>query len=365
MLLHKCRGHEERPERILKIRRQLGEAQLWDQLTKLPAREATQEELLTVHTKGYLRKMNRLNEACMDAPCEAAQTLADINADTEDVYFNEHTIRCARLAAGASIDAAIAVSSGAVSSAMAIVRPPGHHAERHCAQGFCVFNNIALAARAVLDTTDIERVLIVDWDVHHGNGTQNVVLDDPRIMYFSTHRYDHGKFYPSSRAAGPDVIGEGDAKGTNINVAWQGGGHGDRAYLAAWEEILLPKAKEFQPELILVSAGFDAAKGDAMGGCEVTPRGYALMTRHLTNLAGGKVVLVLEGGYETTSLARSVEACVAELLNADSNTKAQINGLEPEALDELDAYAQKLRDQSISDTAKSSIRATKQAHGLV
>jgi histone deacetylase 6 len=144
------------------------------------------------------------------------------------------------------------------------------------------------------------QVLIVDWDVHHGNGTQNMFLKDPRVLYFSAHRYDSGTFYPGP-CGSPSIVGEGAGAGKNVNVGWNHGPMGDADYLAAWRHILMPIATEFNPQLVLVSAGFDAAEGDPLGGQKITPTGYAHLTRALQELAGGRVVVVLEGGYKCVS----------------------------------------------------------------
>mmetsp|Transcript_5317 Transcript_5317/g.19287 ORF Transcript_5317/g.19287 Transcript_5317/m.19287 type:complete len:255 (-) Transcript_5317:143-907(-) len=190
--------------------------------------------------------------------------------------------------------------------------------------GFCVFNNVVLAAHAAL-ARGARRILIVDWDVHHGNGTQRAFLDDPRVLFVSLHRYEHGAFYPCSRDAAPDAVGDGAGAGFTANVAWNGGrGAGDADYEWAFRSVVLPLARAFAPEVTLVSAGFDSARGDPLGGCDVTPKCYARLTHALVGAVGrdeartrAKVVLCLEGGYNCVSVAKSFSACVGALLGAD------------------------------------------------
>jgi acetoin utilization deacetylase AcuC-like enzyme len=173
----------------------------------------------------------------------------------------------------------------------------------------------------------VPKVLIVDWDIHHGNGTQRAFLSDPSVLYFSVHRYDHGRFFPGT--GNPCVVGQGPGEGFTINVAWEGGGMGDREYLAVWRRLLLPVARAFAPQLVLVSAGFDGADGDEMGGCRVTPGGFGAMTRALVEgvpSAGGRVVLALEGGYKLSVLSQCVEACLEALLVEEEEEKKEEDG---------------------------------------
>jgi histone deacetylase 6 len=176
--------------------------------------------------------------------------------------------------------------------------------------GFCLFNNVAVAARAAQER-GARRILIVDWDLHHGNGTQTAFWDDRDVLFFSAHQYP---FFPGTGAA--DEVGTGAARGRTINVPWPSG-CGDAEYLAAFDRVLLPIARVFFPDLVLVSAGFDSAQGDPFGSMRVTPAGYAQMTARLRELAGGRLVLALEGGYNLTAISRSTDACLRILLGED------------------------------------------------
>jgi histone deacetylase 6 len=173
--------------------------------------------------------------------------------------------------------------------------------------GFCLFNNVAIAARAA-QAAGASRILIVDWDVHHGNGTQHSFWDDPSVLYFSTHQFP---FYPGTGAA--DELGGPHARGRTINLPWDAG-MGDAEYLAAFDRVLLPIARKFRPDIVLVSAGFDAAEGDLLGQMRVTPDGFAAMTARLRTLDGGRLLLALEGGYNLDAIAASAAACLRVLL---------------------------------------------------
>jgi len=205
---------------------------------------------------------------------------------------------------------------GQVRNAIAIIRPPGHHAESDAPSGFCIFNNVPIATKVCQDNfpDKCRKVLILDWDVHHGNGVQHAFYNDPNVLYISLHVYKGGLFYPNSVDADHLHCGEGDGEGKNVNIPWSDHGMGDGDYLYAFEQVVIPIAEEFDPDLVIISAGFDAAVGDHLGGCFVTPSGYAHMTHMLMKLAGGKIAVCLEGGYNLQSIARSALAVTKTLM---------------------------------------------------
>ncbi|KAM6095366.1 polyamine deacetylase HDAC10 isoform 2-T3 [Chlamydotis macqueenii] len=229
-------------------------------------------------------------------------------------FIRCNTYRCARLAVGATLQLVDAVMSGKVCNGMALVRPPGHHSQRNAANGFCLFNNVAIAAEYAKLKYGLQRILIVDWDVHHGQGTQYIFEEDPSVLYFSWHRYEHQEFWPSLKESDYDAVGLGKGKGFNINLPWNKTGMGNSDYLAAFFHMLLPVAFEFDPELVLVSSGYDSGIGDPEGQMNATPEIFAHLTHFLMQLAHGKLCVILEGGYHLKSLSESVCMTVKALL---------------------------------------------------
>jgi acetoin utilization deacetylase AcuC-like enzyme len=223
-----------------------------------------------------------------------------------DTPVGPFSYEVALLAVGGVLMACDAVMQGRVENAFCAIRPPGHHAERRRAMGFCLFNNVAIAARYLQQRHGLGRILIVDWDVHHGNGTQEIFYEDPAVLYVSIHQYPH---YPGTGAE--DERGEGPGKDFTLNCPLPAG-TGDRTYLEIFEKILVPAADKFQPDFILISSGFDAHRDDPLADMQVTEEGYAGMTRILKQVAdrhcGGRLVSCLEGGYNLEALANSVEA---------------------------------------------------------
>ncbi|KAL5479493.1 hypothetical protein EMCRGX_G023020 [Ephydatia muelleri] len=260
------------------------------------------------------RYVKELYEELKTIPDRSWEELLAMSQQCEGIYLNKSTFSSAMLAAGGLLDLTQQVVSGKLKNGMALIRPPGHHADRGCCSGFCLFNNVAIAAQAAIEKMNVKRVLIVDWDVHHGNGTQRIFWNNNKVLLFSFHRYDNGNFYPSSPIAGCSYVGGENALGYNMNMAWSNAIMGDAEYIAAVNRVLLPVAYEFNPELVLISSGFDSAEGDPLGGFKVTPAGYAHMTHALSALADGKVVIALEGGYNLASVSASTCACVAALL---------------------------------------------------
>jgi histone deacetylase 6 len=228
-----------------------------------------------------------------------------------DTFANPHTHTAALLAAGSVLAVTESVMRGETRAGIALVRPPGHHAEPDAAMGFCLLNNSAIAAAVARKRYGARRVLVLDWDVHHGNGTEACFVDDPSVMYISLHRYEPG-FFPGT--GHPEDVGDGAGAGFNVNIAWPEGGMRDIDYAAAFDLAVMPIARSFNPDLVIVSAGFDAAVDDPLGGCLITPAGFALMTARLRELAGGKMVVALEGGYNLAAIAVCTEAVTRVLL---------------------------------------------------
>ncbi|XP_030049781.1 protein deacetylase HDAC6 isoform X3 [Microcaecilia unicolor] len=317
--------HPEVPQRISRIYQLHMDLGLVSRCCRLPSRCATIDELQMCHSLDYIKTLQSTTDM-------KQRDLHRKGSEYNSIYLNSKSYDCALLAAGSTFSAVEAVVTGKVRNAVAIVRPPGHHAERSKACGFCFFNSVALAARFAQRLVDRPiRVLILDWDIHHGNGTQHMFESDPSVLYISLHRYDQGTFFPNSEDAEYDKVGRGEGQGFNVNVAWNGSRMGDPEYLAAFQRLVMPLAYEFNPELVLVSAGFDAARGDPLGGCLVTPEGYAHMTHLLLGLAGGRVVLVLEGGYNLTSISESMSMCTRTLLGEAPPGLVKLKSPQPSA----------------------------------
>ncbi|CAN8264847.1 unnamed protein product [Cochlearia groenlandica] len=303
--------HPECPDRIRVIWDKLQLAGVSQRCVVLGGSKADDKHLQLVHTKDHVNLVKSLSTKQKDYKRNR------IASHLNSIYLNGGSSESAYLAAGSVVQLAEKVAEGELDCGYAIVRPPGHHAEANEAMGFCLFNNVAVAASYLLNERpdlSIKKILIVDWDVHHGNGTQKMFWKDPRVLFFSVHRHEHGCFYPAGDDGYYNMVGEGPGEGFNINVPWEQGRCGDADYLAAWDHILIPVAKEFNPDIILLSAGFDAAIYDPLGGCSVTPYGYSVMLKKLMEFAQGKVVLALEGGYNLDSIAKSSLACVQVLL---------------------------------------------------
>uniref|UniRef100_A0ACD5ULW2 Uncharacterized protein n=1 Tax=Avena sativa TaxID=4498 RepID=A0ACD5ULW2_AVESA len=303
--------HPENPERLRAIWRKLADEGVASRCLVMKAKEAKEKYIASVHTQNHVKLMRNISSKEYDS--RRNRTANKFNS----IYLNEGSSESAFLAAGSVIEVSEKVAAGELNSAIALVRPPGHHAEHNEAMGFCLFNNVAVGANYLLNERPdlgIKKILIVDWDVHHGNGTQKMFYSDPRVLFFSVHRFDYGSFYPSQGDASHCFIGEGAGQGYNINVPWEHGNCGDADYVAVWDHVLLPVAEAFDPDIILLSAGFDAALGDPLGGCCITPDGYALLLTKLLGFAKGRIVMALEGGYNLKSIANSVCACAKVLL---------------------------------------------------
>lgn len=293
-------GHPERPARYRAVIDQLESSGLLHDLARIEPRVATDDDLALVHTCEYIALVER----------EIAQGRMQLSTGDTDV--GPESIESARVAAGSVLAAIDAVFSGEVENAFCVVRPPGHHASAAVGMGFCLFNNIALAARHAQQRHGAERVLIVDWDVHHGNGTQDIFYRDGSVLFFSTHQ---SPWYPGTGAA--SERGEGPGAGKTINCPFPAGS-GRREIVGAFQEILTPAAHAFRPDLILISAGFDSRVGDPLGQFLLADDDFAELTHRMADLAArhcsGRLVSVLEGGYSLEGLARAAEAHVGALL---------------------------------------------------
>eukprot|EP01138_Halocafeteria_seosinensis_P005430 gb/GECG01005551.1/.p1 GENE.gb/GECG01005551.1/~~gb/GECG01005551.1/.p1 ORF type:complete len:1042 (+),score=127.26 gb/GECG01005551.1/:1-3126(+) len=292
--------HPERPDRIRAIAAHLAAQGLFQRCWRVPVRKAKRKELLLTHSELLYETIKQSSQG------------KDFNQIQLDTYVNDGTFKASRLSCGGVLSVMERILCRQASCGLAIVRPPGHHAECSHSMGFCIFNNVAVAAAVAKAKWGLKRILILDWDVHHGNGTQNMFYRDPEVLYLSLHRFDGGSFFPGTGAA--SEVGGGPGEGYTVNIPWPCRGMGDAEYISAFDQVVLPIARQYAPELVIVSAGFDAAKGDPLGGCNVTPAGYAHMTSMLKSLAGGRVLVALEGGYNLRSISKSVEAVTKVLL---------------------------------------------------
>jgi acetoin utilization deacetylase AcuC-like enzyme len=298
-LEHDTGQHVENARRVEETIKLLEKSGVKQQLIEIHPQPASVEELSSVHSVEYVSQIEsaaRAGGGWLDA----------------DTVMSPASYKVALYAAGGVITATEAVMKGEADSAFALVRPPGHHATQRRAMGFCIFNNIAVAAKQAMKNHHLDRILIADFDVHHGNGTQEAFYEDPKVLYFSTHQYP---FYPGTGRI--EEIGTGEGKGTTVNVplpAWCG----DEEYLQVFQQVLVPIAHRFQPQIILVSAGYDPHWADQISLMQVSIVGFALMVGILKELASelchNRLVFTLEGGYHTLALAHSIKATLEILL---------------------------------------------------
>ncbi|XP_055298370.1 histone deacetylase 6 isoform X3 [Sitodiplosis mosellana] len=298
--------HYERPERITKIKETFAEYNLLDRMHGLKSREASTEELCLIHTYTHVKNMRKISIQ--------NKNMQEIGDKYNSIYFHETTFKCATMAVGSVLEVVDNVLNGNYQKGLCVVRPPGHHAEAEFPHGFCIFNNVALAAKYAIKFQGLKRVLIIDWDIHHGNGTQRMFENEDKVLYISLHRYENGDFFPKSTDGDYMMVGEGRGEGFNVNIPWNKHKMGDSDYIAAFQRIIMPIAYEFNPELVLVSAGFDAVVGDPIGHYHVTPEAYGYFTHWLSSLANGKIVLCLEGGYNVNSISHAMTMCTKALL---------------------------------------------------
>ncbi|XP_015683147.1 histone deacetylase 5, partial [Protobothrops mucrosquamatus] len=336
MLKHQCtcgntNVHPEHAGRIQSIWSRLQETGLLTKCERIRGRKATLDEIQAVHSEHHtlLYGTSPLNRQKLDnkkllGPLSqkmyAVLPCGGIGVDSDTVWNEMHSSSAVRMAVGCLLELAFKVASGELKNGYAVIRPPGHHAEESTAMGFCFFNSIAIAAKLLQQKLAISKILIVDWDIHHGNGTQQAFYSDPSVLYISLHRYDNGNFFPGSGA--PEEVGSGMGVGYNVNIAWTGGVDppiGDVEYLTAFRTVVMPIAHEFSPDMVLVSAGFDAVEGhlSPLGGYSVTAKCFGHLTKQLMDLADGRVVLALEGGHDLTAICDASEACVSALLGLE------------------------------------------------
>ncbi|HEX4772288.1 MAG TPA: histone deacetylase [Bryobacteraceae bacterium] len=293
-------GHPESPARYAAILDGLRRSGVLPRLSLVAPATVSDDQLSLVHTRPYIELVNR----------EAAQGSRQLS--TGDTDLGGHSLTAAYLAAGCSIAAVDAIFQKRATNAFCVVRPPGHHASAGRGMGFCIFNNVALAARYAQSAYAAERVVIVDWDVHHGNGTQDIFYEDGSVLFFSTHQ---APWYPGTGAA--DERGQGEGADTTINCPFPAFTPA-QSVIAAVEDILIPAARRFRPDLILISAGFDSRAGDPLGQFLLQDSDFALLTRRMADLAaeicGDRLISVLEGGYNLSGLARATQAHVEALL---------------------------------------------------
>ena len=359
------RLHKERPARVQGIQDALAKRGLMSKcccdVMELSSCQTflSDDDYLRVHVPGYMQRLDRL------AQCSCWEQLDREATQYKSVYLTPDSVDAAKKAAASLCSLASHVVKGDLDNGFAVIRPPGHHAEPGLAGGYCVINNVAVAAAYAKERLGVSKILIVDWDVHHGNGTQSIFLKDPHVLYFSVHRWHGGNFYPYLQQSGPTTVGDGAGAGYNVNVGWSRKEMGDDEYYAVWDHILLPIAKEYQPDLIFISAGFDAADGD-LGECHVSPECFADLTRALKPIQS-RMVAALEGGYVKSILGACVTHVVEALLERSINHQPRLDGNEKG----LQPSSSSLSSSSVWDpvpldeidpVAAQNIRSTMEAH---
>jgi len=291
-------GHPECPERLVAIYGMLDAHCAGQGYEMCAPREAVREELSCNHAPSYIDAIE----------ATAARQRVSLDPDTST---SSGSWIAAKLAVGAVLDGCDMLMTGRAENVMVLVRPPGHHAEHGRAMGFCLFNNVAIGARYLLKHHGLDRIMIYDWDIHHGNGTQNAFYDTANVLYVSSHQYP---YYPGTGAL--HETGKGEGTGYTVNIPLSGG-QGDADYLALVENVVVPLAQEYKPQMIIVSAGYDIYESDPLGTMQVTAPGFGMLTARLKHLAeelcGGRLLVALEGGYHLEGIAQSVR-CTLEAL---------------------------------------------------
>jgi acetoin utilization deacetylase AcuC-like enzyme len=323
-------GHPESPQRLGATYAMLEAPDMAGKFIEIEPRFATHEEIGMIHSPSYINLV----------ASTAGQAFVALDPDTA---ATPESYDVAKLAVGGLFNAIDAVVSGEVENSFALVRPPGHHAGVSNAAGFCLFNNVAIGAMYALLKCKMERVLIVDWDLHHGNGTQAQFYEDPRVLYFSTHQYP---YYPGTGAI--EEIGRGKGLGYNINVPLRPGTD-NAQFVKIFRKIIYPLSMKFKPDIVLISAGFDPYYKDPLGGMKVTPEGFAYLTRILMDVAdhccGGKLVLTLEGGYHINGLAESIKSVLIEMQDRTHASDDVLARVEQDADSHINPVIKRVMDQ--------------------
>jgi acetoin utilization deacetylase AcuC-like enzyme len=320
--------HPESPFRLQVLYEMLKDPDVAGTFVEVPPRKATREDLERVHEGRYIDLV----------ASTAGRPRVALDPDTQT---SPQSYDAAVLAAGGCLELVDRMFSGQIHNGFAMVRPPGHHAEAGRARGFCLFNNVAVAARYAQEQHGISRVMIVDWDLHHGNGSQWTFYEDPTVLYFSSHQYP---YYPGSGSY--QEVGRGAGEGFTVNVPLSPG-HGDSEYAGIYRRIAAGVGRLFRPQLLVISAGFDICDGDPLGGMEVTTGGFGLLTRILLDLADetcdGKALVALEGGYHLEGLRAGGKAVLQELAGKPLS-RLEPSQVEPRGKQRVDAIVRRLAE---------------------
>ena len=302
-LKHKNEPHPENPGRLNAIQKNIESSKYYNNLTLIQPRKATIEDIAKIHDTGYIQSVE---DSCRNG-------VRNLDADT---VISPDSYQAALLSAGAGLEAVDKILEGTVDNAFCAVRPPGHHAEQNKTMGFCLFNNVGVIARYAQNVQKLEKVFIFDWDVHHGNGTQHSFYKDSSVYYSSIHQYP---FYPGTGSV--DETGTGDGLGSNLNLPMRAYSC-DVDYINAIEYKLIPVIQKFNPDLIIISAGFDAHENDPLAQINLSTECYGKMTQKLVEIANdvcnGRILSMLEGGYDYSALADSVQLHVETLSSSQS-----------------------------------------------
>ena len=344
MLLHKSflKKHPERPERLVCVMAHLISSHLLNKCKKLIVKDAPIDTILAAHSESHLDRLKSTQyDPNLALQGESADAFLPESKNTyrfsKETYENYYTYKASLISAGCVISGIDAMYSKKkeemVGSVFCINRPSGHHAGIASIGGFCFLNNAAIAAKYAQSKYGIKKVAIIDWDVHHGNGTQDIVNTDDTILFVSLHRHDKGFFYPSSGDC--KEVGKGKGEGFKVNIPWDTPGGpsaegkiSDLDYVNAFNEIVLPVTKEFRPELIIISAGFDAMKGDKLGKIALSPWVYHWMTKAVLEI-NPKILVTLEGGYNLKMLTKGVDSCLGAMLGTNKEMPKEIVAQEP------------------------------------